>query len=188
MALTAFLVNYLQLSALLHALEHFPENTPKRWDAIATYIALMQPSACSSDNTGMDKVIECCIEEVAIDSKSNTSHKRSKRVFSATTTDCKELTNILQSSYLHIFRAMRDQYQPLYSTPDRSSPLKPIVLTPPIDTCSSHIKLSYRASSPIVYTINGTFIAASYHGTCTKCNKVYFPSYYEQGSTHTSRH
>ena len=45
MGVTSFLVNYLQVAALLFALDHYPENTPRRWEAIAAYTDMVKPEA-----------------------------------------------------------------------------------------------------------------------------------------------
>ena len=67
-----------------------------------------------------------------------------------------------------------------YSHTDRKSPLKPIILTPPISQCCDSTLISRnRPSFPIVYTTMGTYIAASYHSICCHCSKVYYPSHYE---------
>ncbi len=55
MALTSYLVQYLQLSALIFAIEHFPEDTPSRWNAISMYV--LQYVALQKSET-QDDVIE----------------------------------------------------------------------------------------------------------------------------------
>ena len=76
---------------------------------------------------------------------------------------------------------------PLLSTPDRKSPLKPLILTPPVSTCcDSNIQIRNRPSFPIVYTRNGTFVAASYHGQCQKCKRLFYPSHYEDPDSNTN--
>ena len=34
-----------------------------------------------------------------------------------------------------------------------------------------------RPSFPLVYTMNGTYVGALFHGQCDKCNTKYFPNY-----------
>ncbi len=175
MALTTLLVNYLQLSAFLFGLEHFPNNTPKRWEAISIYLGLLQPSVSEESE---QRIMECFTIECS-HSLGNSKGKKKKRQFSGTPNDCKDLEHIITCNHSHVLECIKQQYRPLYSTPDRTSPLKPLVLTPPVQSCCSlAVRLTYRSSFPIVYTTRGTYIAASYHGNCTKC-PVYYPSHYE---------
>ena len=170
MAITVFAVNYLQLCALLFALDHFPANNPRRWEAIASYIEMLTQK--DEDVTGLE-LFDMYLTQT-------TATKRSKRVFTGSPQECRDLTNIIHTSYPHIISTVKQLYQPLLSNPDRKSPLKPLVLTPPLSACcGSTFTLRNRPAFPIVYTNSGTYIAASYHGNCTACKKVYYPSHYE---------
>lgn len=120
MGITSFVVNYLQLSALLFALDHYPDNAPKRWEAIAAYIELMKPdSDCEQD-----------LETFTL-TYSNPP-KRIKKAFTGTADECKQLTAIIMSCYPYLIDNVKQRYHPLLSNPDRKSPLKPVILTPPI--------------------------------------------------------
>ena len=168
MGITSFVVNYLQVSALLFALDHYPDNVPKRWEAIAAYIELMKPdSDCEQD-----------LETFTL-TYSNPP-KRIKKAFTGTADECKQLTAIIMSCYPYLIDNVKQRYHPLLSNPDRKSPLKPVILTPPISRCcDSNLYCRNRPSFPIVYTTTGTYIAASYHSICPQCNTVYYPSHYE---------
>ena len=50
MGASTFLVNYLQLSTLLFALDHFPDNVPKWWDAIANIFSQCHHQCCQIQN------------------------------------------------------------------------------------------------------------------------------------------
>ena len=178
MGAQAFLVTYLQVSALLFAVEHFPENTPKRWEAIALYLEYHHEQ-------NSDQIFDTFT--ISHPEACNTGSKRkcSKEIFNGTALQCKELAHILQF-YPTLYSSLKEQYMPLLSTPDRKSPLKPLILTPPITTCcDSNILIRNRPSIPIVYTRNGTFVAASYHGHCQKCKRLFYPSHYEDPDSNT---
>ena len=178
MGAQAFLVTYLQVSALLFAVEHFPENTPKRWEAIALYLEYHHEQ-------NSDQIFDTFT--ISHSEACNTGSKRkcSKEIFNGTALQCKELAHILQF-YPTLYLSLKEQYMPLLSTPDRKSPLKPLILTPPITTCcDSNILIRNRPSFPIVYTRNGTFVAASYHGHCQKCKRLFYPSHYEDPDSNT---
>ena len=58
--------------------------------------------------------------------------------------------------------------------------LKLIVFLPPVhECCSSLLKLDPCPSCPLVYTTNGTFVGAMFHGKCRKCDCNYYYSYWE---------
>ena len=113
MAITVFAVNYLQLCALLFALDHFPANNPRRWEAIASYIEMLTQK--DEDVTGLE-LFDMYLTQT-------TATKRSKRVFTGSPQECRDLTNIIHTSYPHIISTVKQLYQPLLSNPDRKSPL-----------------------------------------------------------------
>ena len=179
MAFTKFVLTYLQLSALLFALDHFPENTPKRWEAIALYLDL----ACRTDQT--EYCPEITLNEILL-SSSVPSPKSRKVTFSGSPKQCKEIVIILRTFYLVLCESLKKLYAPFISTPDRISALKPLILTPSTSVCcDAHIQTRNRPSFPTVYTSTGTYVAASCHGQCSKCNTVYYPSHMEHLSNKT---
>ena len=75
-------------------------------------------------------------------------------------------------------------YQPLLTSPDISSPLKPQILTPTVSNCCDcRLTPRNRPSFPLIYTSTETYIAASYHSHCKICSTTYYPSYYEKDNT-----
>ena len=61
MALTSYAIHFLQLSALLFAIEHFPDGTPKRWSVISEY--LQQYAAfhnCREKESILDPLVVNC--------------------------------------------------------------------------------------------------------------------------------
>jgi len=141
MGITSFVVNYLQLSALLFALDHYPDNVPKHWEAIAAYIELMKPdSDCEQD-----------LETFTL-TYSNPP-KRIKKAFTGTANECKQLAAIIMSCYPYLIDNVKQRYHPLLSNPDRKSPLKPVILTPPISRCCDS-NLYSQQKSHIGYNTN----------------------------------
>ena len=55
--------------------------------------------------------------------------------------------------------------------------MKPL---PPINECClSPLKIDPRPCCPLIYTTNGTFVGAMFHGRCRKCSRVYYYSFWE---------
>ncbi len=125
MALTALLVNYLQLSAFLFGLEHFPNNTPNRWEAMSIYLGLLQTSVSGESEQW---ILECFTIEC---SHSLGKGKKQERQFSVTPNDCKDLKHIITYNHSYVLECIQQQYRPLNSTPDMTFPL---VLTPPVQS------------------------------------------------------
>ena len=179
MALQVFVLTYLQLAALLLALNHFPEALPKRWETISIYVGLCSHllSEDATHQSNPDILVEV-YEQVE---GAEPAKQKKRRKFSGNSKECKEVAAIIRTTrYADMCRTTELLYQPLLSTPIISSPLKPMILTPHVmDCCESRIAIRSRPSFPLVYTKTGTYIAASYHGHCQKCGKTYHYSYYE---------
>ena len=72
-----------------------------------------------------------------------------------------------------------DETEPFVKSPGKKT-LKTIVLLPSKFTCcGSDITIRNWLSFPIMYTSQGTNVAASFNGNCKTCRKVYYYSYYE---------
>ena len=156
-----FIITYLQLSALIFGLEHFPENTPKRWEAIALYLEHV-------NNDSVSDMCTLCVDTDEATDTSSGSRKKTKAAFTGSAQDCKTLAAA----------SLKELYRPLFASPDKKCPLKPLILTPPVRHCCGHnLHIRNRPCFPLVYTTTGTYIAASYHGNCTSCNRTYYPSY-----------
>ncbi len=66
----------------------------------------------------------------------------------------------------------------LYVDASRDNPVKPIVLIPQTrNCCGGRIAIANRPSFPLVYTTNGTRVAAVYHGMCRRCGTSWYPSH-----------
>ena len=74
---------YLQVAALLFALDHYPENTPRHWEAIAAYIENVKPEASFEED----------LETFTL-TYSNVP-QRIKKVFTGSANECQQLTNII---------------------------------------------------------------------------------------------
>lgn len=180
MAAQVFVLTYLQLAALLFGLKHFPESLPKRWETISIYVGLCSQTFASSSSDCSSHTSAISIQVIEGE---ETTRKKSKVFFSATPKQCKQVAGVIQLTnyYASVCHTTELFYQPLLSNPDISSPLKPIILTPPIfECCGTHLSLRNRPSFPLVYTLSGTYVAAAYHGQCHLCGTTYHNSYYEK--------
>ena len=104
MGAKAFLVTYLQVSALLFAVDHFPENTPKRWEAIALYLEHHH----EQNNDQMFDTFTIAHPD------HGSKRKCSKEIFTGSALQCKELAQILQF-YPTLYSSLKEQYMPLLS-------------------------------------------------------------------------
>ena len=82
MGASTFLVHYLQLSTLLFALDHFPDNVPKWWDAIANIFSQCHHQCCQIRNKAW----------IVIPSSTTI-----KRKFTGAVSECKELQSFAES-------------------------------------------------------------------------------------------
>lgn len=114
MGMRSYLVNYLQISALLFALDHFPENTPKRWQAIALYVEL----ASSVRDDHRSELITECFTPSEENERNACRTKRIKCQFQGTPAECKDLASILNKWYPHILEHTKQLYSPFLSNPD----------------------------------------------------------------------
>ena len=177
MGAQVFVLTYLQLAALLFALNHFPETLPKRWETISLYVGLCCQQEVLESGGSLSVSVEVTKESA------EPSKRRTRRSFSGHAKECKEIAAILKTEYALLCTSTEHLYQPLLTAPDISSPLKPLILTPPVSTCcGSRLTLRNRPSFPLVYTSSGTYIAASYHSHCKICFTTYYPSFYEKNT------
>ena len=115
MGMRSYLVNYLQISALLFALDHFLENTPKRWQAIALYVELT--SSMHDGDHGSEPITECFTHSEEY-KRADSFSKRIKCCFQRTPAECKDLSSILRNWYPHVFEHTKQLYSPFLSNPD----------------------------------------------------------------------
>ncbi len=68
----------------------------------------------------------------------------------------------------------------LFVDANKDNPVKPLVLTPgrlSRECCGRRVVVGNRPSFPLVYTTQGTRVAAVYHGSCHNCGTSYYPSH-----------
>ncbi len=165
------MLNFLQLSALVCS-GSLSRKYAKRWEAIALYVELS-----NGVPSGQNELDYFTMEMIgAVQDEAGQKAKRAKILFSGTPAHCKDLAAIANNLYPHIIETTKNKYQPLLSNPDRKCPLEPLVLTPPLTQCCGvKITIRNRPSFPTVYTSNGTFVAATYHGQCLNCKTTLLP-------------
>lgn len=145
------------------AVDQFPENTPKRWEAIALYLE----HHCEQNECLTTLQLQTLIMKLAILGVSVSVQRRYWIGIAMQTIGSD--TSVLPYSVL-IFKSAVHAFV-IYTR--WKSPLKPLILTQPISTCcDSNIQIRKRPSFPIVYTRNDTFVAASYHGQMSKMQKI----------------
>ena len=82
---------------------------------------------------------------------------------------------LVQTKYPSLLQ--QDLYSRLFKKSGKSA-LKPIVLLPTKTHCyGKNIKMDNRPSFPLVYTMQGTYVGALFHGQCETCKVKYFPNY-----------
>ena len=120
-----FIITYLQLSALIFGLEHIPENTPKRWEAIALYLEHV-------NNDSVSDMCTLCVDTDEATDTSSGSRKKTKAAFTGSAQDCKTLATALTAHHSMLVASLKELYRPLFASPDKKCPLKPLILTPPV--------------------------------------------------------
>ena len=162
--MASYEVDYLQLADLLYASDHFPPNTPKRWEEVAHYMSKRKALYGSTN-----------IAKMQIRTQPGCSTPKCKKLdFTCTPKQCQEIGTFLteDSSFID---ALHTQSIPLYSTPSKGSALKPLVLTSyRKECCGAPVIMRYRPSFPVVYTIQGVLIAAAFHAYCQHCHFSYY--------------
>ena len=164
--MTGISITYKEVGALSFASRLIPERTPKRWELISKLV-----SDCMIDNDLSSPVLAVC--------KCNDG----KRLFNHTAEDCKHVTQILSERYPGTLGFSDEKLRAVLSTYPERIALKHIILTPQIEECCGEpIIMCNRPSFPLVYTTQGTFVAALFNGECRKgCSKKFHYSYYQQG-------
>ena len=165
-------ITYKEVGALTFASRLIPERTPKRWDLISTFVS----DSMVCDN-GDSPDIDLCRSEQTGSTKS--------RKFNKSAIDCKQVASILSQSFPGTLRHSDEVFESILSTYPERTALKHIVLVPPIkDCCGEPIIIRSRPSFPLVYTSQGTYVAAVFHGECRKgCSTKFHYSYYKRGDT-----
>ena len=144
-----------ELGTLCMAVKHVPERLPKRWDLISM---IMSDSNVRKLDMPRLTIGDC-----------------SKRVvhFNPTPACCKDTIKMLMASFPDSMSSIQDDFIKILHNFHDKIPIKPIILLPPVQKCCDEpLMIRNRPSFPIVYTRNGTSIAALFSGECKKgCGK-----------------
>ena len=157
-----FVMTCLQLAALLFAMNHFSE-APKRWDTVSLYVGL-----CCKNELQQLNMAHVSVEIV---SNGESIRKRMQKSLTGAPQECRQAASY-STDYANLCCSTEVFYRPLLCAPD--------IFTETI-SAYSHIYLlqcqTYLPSFPIVHTISGTYIVASYSGQCKACNTAHQPTY-----------
>ena len=104
--------------------------------------------------------------------------------FKHTAEDCKQVTQVLSEQHSGTLGLSDAYLRGLLSTYPEKIALKHVILTPcTTECCGEPIVIRSRPSFPLVYTTQGTLIAALFSGECRKgCSKKFHYSYYQEGN------
>ena len=122
MASEVYVLTYIQLASLLFALNYFPEVLPKRWETISAYVGLCSQlmTEASSEHSGIVILVE------SYEEKQQPVQKKSRKKFTGKPKECKQVSaTILTSRYADTCSNTKLFYQPLLSSPNITSALKP---------------------------------------------------------------
>ena len=159
--MSGILVDHEEFNSFLFAIGHFPEGTPNRFELVAEFVR-------SQPREGNAPSPTVCL--------SSSKHgKTEKRLPLTEKTNCRTAFKLVQAKYPSLFQ--RDLNSRLFKNSGKSA-FKPIMLLPfKTQCCGKNIKMDNRPSFPLVYTMNGTYVGALFHGQCDKCHTKYFPNY-----------
>lgn len=164
-------ISYRELGILCAATKHVPQCTPKRWDLISTIV-------CDCVNNENEIPLASTLQ-LHIQETEGVKYKN----FDKSPSCCKEAVRIICSKYKQLFDDSLTLIQDtLISYVDKTA-LKRIILLPPVkECCAEPILIRNRPSFPLVFTTQGTFVAALFSGECRRgCSKKFSHSYYHQG-------
>ncbi len=162
---TGLTIKYCELQALLFAAKHIPERIPMRWEAVSRFVS--DTRGGESDETPFN------IELPAL----QTNHG----VFCSTPEACKKTFESI-SACLQLQSLSKDSLERRMCCYPEKNVLKPLVLFPPVkECCGSQTHIRNRPCFPLVYTSNGTYVAAMYNSKCRHCTKKFHVSFYEDG-------
>lgn len=163
-----FVVGMIELQILCDALRQFPPQTPKRWELVAQLVS-----------TGTAKFT----------SSGPQLHLHGGAVrFTPVHHHCRTLSLLLHEHYPALLKYNNTLVtEPLFAHPQRDA-FKPLVLIPPVESCCGlPVVVRNRPSFPLVYTTQGTLVAACFSSQCRSetCGRKYYLSHYE---SHTDGH
>jgi hypothetical protein len=166
-----FSITFKEVGALSYASRLIPDRTPKRWELVSTLVS--------------DYVTEDDRNSPNVHLSAENTVKSSPRQFNQSAADCKQVAQIISEKYPGTLEHSDEEVKAFLSNYPEKIALKHIVLIPPVkECCGMPIIIRSRPSFPIVYTMQGTFIAAVFNGECRKgCSKKFHYSFYHQGDT-----
>jgi len=121
--MAVYRIAFPQFPDLLYAMNHFPVDTPKRWDSIADYMLKRVELRDDIDGPLCSTVTPLEIEEKCIFEFNGGSPNH-----------CKEVGLHIQNDE-NIIEYLATQDIPLYSAPSKQSASKPLVMLPYTKTC-----------------------------------------------------
>lgn len=170
------MIGMLELQALCDALRHFLTRTPNRWELVAK---LVSSTTVKLNSLGPDLCLQGSVRGFRF--KPQPDH-------------CRSLSNLLHQDYPALLKYTDAMVtEPLFCHPEQDA-FKPLVLLPHVDSCCEMpVMVRNRPSFPLVYTTQGTLVAACFHSECRspKFRRKYYLSHYEvptQSEGHTAQY
>ena len=156
-------VSYEEANAFLFARNHFPDGTPNRWELVAEFVRAQEKLS----QAGPTISFSCNGQQ----NFTSVKHLNLTKI-----DDCRTLDRLITNNYSKIFQ--RDLIHSLCRSSAGKSAIKPVILLPPIvQCCDRKIKMDSRPSFPLLYTVNGTYVGALFHGQCYSCKTQFYPSF-----------
>ena len=162
------------LQSFLFGLEQIPQDTPRRWELIAELVSRLTSNNVSieNDETGHLPQVLSPKKDVTIQIGVGTPQCG----FVCSAKCCKKLFSYLEGGCIGWSRSdILSCAEQIYYKGGEMPSLKPLVLMPSVlECCSTRIRVDTTPSFPLVYTVNGTMVAAMFHGQCKKCDNRFY--------------
>lgn len=159
-------ISLIQLDALLDAIAHYPERSPKRWALIAQYVSGATSAILNALQINIGRLCG--------------------RTFQCKAESCKQAYGILQKEGrddLLSRNLNREKWDAVLRRSESKSALKATVLLPKVDKCldcEQMLTIRPTCSNPYVYSTRGTTQGAVFSGVCKDCAVTYHVSFYER--------
>ena len=164
----AFVTKFEELNAFIFGIKHIREGTPCRWELVAEFV-----KGKTMNNSDGD------VPTVCLGKRGGESYK-GKCVDLKKKDDCRMLSRFLAKNYPFL---VSKEFNVSQLNVGGKTANKAVILLPPVLTCcGKRIKMDGRPSFPCVYTMNGTYVGAQFHGQCCNCKSIFYPSYKNVGS------
>lgn len=164
-------ISFKELGVLCAATKHIPERTPKRWDLISTLVSGASPLEESCDENKSPNVVLKVSDGARVN------------FFDKSPASCKDVVSVMCTKYNEMFDCSETVVRDILLSYVGKTALKSIILLPQAKKCCGEpILIRNRPSFPLVYTMQGTFVAALFNGECRKgCCRKFSHSYYHEG-------